>query len=299
MVTTEVRVTAEASVTSDDHLTPPTTPTPSIAPVLPCKPATHHGHHPWASPSVGHHHHPSDFDPDDFDLEFGHPTTHPTRSPSSSGSRSRTTKPIGGGATTTTITSTSSPQLTSYTTISSNYHPPSSASHRRKASKPTTATSPRSWLSGIRSGTRHFLTKLSNLDPVKLAYLRTSFVFAISILITWTPSSINRVYTLIHPTRFNFGLNMASAVVLPLQGVWNAVIYCATSWFVLADEVADLRGRVVGAVVGADRKRSGSAGVSVGFDRFDGRRRRGRGERGFELSPAPKVSTMRVVRGSF
>lgn len=275
MVTTEVRVTAEASITSDDHVIPPSTPTPSIAPVLPCKPATHLGHHPWASPSVGHP--PIDFDAGDFDLEDGSLPSHPL----SQRSRKNTA-----------ATTTSAP-LTSYTTISTNYISPTTSRPRRSSARNRNPT-PSFWPSRLRSGTRHFLTKLSNLDPVKLAYLRTSFVFAISILITWAPSSINRVYTLIYPSRFNFGLNMASAVVLPLQGVWNAVIYCATSWYVLVEEVADLRRRLWRDDDG--RKRSGS-GVSVGFDGFDGRRRRGTRERGFELSPTPRVSTMRVVRG--
>ena len=77
-----------------------------------------------------------------------------------------------------------------------------------------------------------------NQDPVKLAYLRTSFVFAISVLITWAPSSVNRVYNLIYPQRFSFALNVASAVVLPLQGVWNAVIYFSTSWSIIREEYA-------------------------------------------------------------
>lgn len=96
----------------------------------------------------------------------------------------------------------------------------------------------------VRRTRSRIVSRIRNLDPVKLAYLRTSFVFAISVLVTWTPSSINRVYTLAYPERFSFGLNMASAVVLPLQGVWNAVIYCATSWSALRDEVTDLAARV-------------------------------------------------------
>ncbi|CAN8099644.1 unnamed protein product [Discula destructiva] len=86
-------------------------------------------------------------------------------------------------------------------------------------------------------GTRRFGARLKHMDPVKLAYLRTSFVFAISILVTWTPSSINRVYTLIYPNDASFGLNIAAAVVLPLQGVWNAVIYFTTSWKIFREEM--------------------------------------------------------------
>lgn len=277
MVTTEVRVTAEASVTSDDHITPPTTPTPSIAPVLPCKPSTHHDHHPWASPSVDHHE-ALDFDTDDFDPD--------RRSPACSLPQ-RTRKNT--AAVTTTAT------FAPYTTISTNYIPPPPSRARPRGVQPSPGMS---WPSRLRSGARHFLAKLSNLDPVKLAYLRTSFVFAISILITWAPSSINRVYTLLYPTRFNFGLNMASAVVLPLQGVWNAVIYCATSWGVLGEEAAEMRRRVGGAVWGGGGAGGGrTAAPRMVFEGFDGRGRRGMRERGFELGPTPRVSTMRVVRG--
>lgn len=90
-------------------------------------------------------------------------------------------------------------------------------------------------------GTRRFGAKLKHMDPVKLAYLRTSFVFAISVLVTWTPSSINRVYTLIYPDRASYGLNIAAAVVLPLQGVWNAVIYFTTSWTIFREEMEGTR----------------------------------------------------------
>lgn len=73
-----------------------------------------------------------------------------------------------------------------------------------------------------------------------MAYLRTSFVFTISVLVTWIPSSINRIHNLVRPDELHFGLSMASAAVLPLQGVWNAVIFFTTSWELFKDEVSDL-----------------------------------------------------------
>lgn len=114
-----------------------------------------------------------------------------------------------------------------------------SASHTRFETTCTSTPAPRG---AARAEKREwfgskFVEKLRHLDPVKLAYLRTSFVFAISILVTWTPSSINRVHNLIHPNDVSFGLNVASAVVLPLQGVWNAIIYFSTSWGVCKEEV--------------------------------------------------------------
>ncbi|RYO93056.1 hypothetical protein DL766_003244 [Monosporascus sp. MC13-8B] len=80
--------------------------------------------------------------------------------------------------------------------------------------------------------------RFDKIDPVKLAYLRTSFVFAISVFVTWTPSSINRVYDMVHGARGpSFGLNLASAIVLPLQGVWNAVIFFTTSCVTVREEI--------------------------------------------------------------
>ncbi|KAI0482576.1 hypothetical protein GGR56DRAFT_685456 [Xylariaceae sp. FL0804] len=94
--------------------------------------------------------------------------------------------------------------------------------------------------------------KFRNMDPVKLAYLRTSFVFAISVFVTWTPSSINRVHDLLHPRDSSFGLNLASAVVLPLQGVWNAVIFFSTSAAALRAELRAWRDRRAGVPRGRD-----------------------------------------------
>ena len=44
------------------------------------------------------------------------------------------------------------------------------------------------------------------------------------------PSSINRVYSLIHPSLVSLPFTYASGIVLPLMGFWNAVIYVTTSW---------------------------------------------------------------------
>ncbi|MCJ1254764.1 hypothetical protein MMC24_002580 [Lignoscripta atroalba] len=62
------------------------------------------------------------------------------------------------------------------------------------------------------------------------AYTKTALLFFASLLITWVPSSINRVYGLAHPTHFSFGLHYAAGLVLPLMGFWNTVIYITTSW---------------------------------------------------------------------
>lgn len=63
-----------------------------------------------------------------------------------------------------------------------------------------------------------------------LNYCKCAVLFFIALLVTWVPSTINRVYTLVHPDSVIFGLDFASGLVLPLQGFWNAVVYIATSF---------------------------------------------------------------------
>lgn len=70
----------------------------------------------------------------------------------------------------------------------------------------------------------------NSMDTVKWAYLKCAVLFGISILITWVPASANRIYGLIYPDDPSFVLNVASAVLLPLQGLWNTIIYFTTSW---------------------------------------------------------------------
>ncbi|TGJ87176.1 hypothetical protein E0Z10_g1628 [Xylaria hypoxylon] len=116
----------------------------------------------------------------------------------------------------------------------------------------------------IRDGFDGWCSKFSHMDPVKLAYLRTSFVFAVSVLITWTPSSINRVHDIVKPNEFSYPLNLASAIVLPLQGLWNAVIFFSTSWPALRQEVRTKldqlkgipKGRTIADAVRIERERT-------------------------------------------
>ncbi|TDZ21458.1 G-protein coupled receptor 1 [Colletotrichum sidae] len=62
------------------------------------------------------------------------------------------------------------------------------------------------------------------------AYTKCSILFFTVILITWVPSSANRVYSVIHARASSTPLAFMSAFVLPLQGFWNALIYVVTSW---------------------------------------------------------------------
>ncbi|MCJ1397281.1 hypothetical protein MMC11_000473 [Xylographa trunciseda] len=90
-------------------------------------------------------------------------------------------------------------------------------------------------------------------------YLKCAMLFFVSLLITWVPSSANRVHSLIYPNEVSFSFNYAGGLVLPLMGFWNAVIYTTTSWEAVKSLFADLSSSI------AERKFDGSL---VGHVRF-------------------------------
>ncbi|KAI4250864.1 MAG: hypothetical protein L6R42_008599 [Xanthoria sp. 1 TBL-2021] len=106
--------------------------------------------------------------------------------------------------------------------------------HDRKASKPE--------IFQMRSITREEALK-ENPNPGAWLYARVAFLFFLSMLIIWIPSSANRVYSLVYPDRINFALNYVSALVLPSQGVLNAIVYVLTSQTACRELVNALRGR--------------------------------------------------------
>lgn len=67
------------------------------------------------------------------------------------------------------------------------------------------------------------------VNNAALGYTKVALLFFIAMMVTWIPSSANRVYSVAHPGQISMGLELASAFVLPLQGFWNAVIYTTTS----------------------------------------------------------------------
>lgn len=60
-------------------------------------------------------------------------------------------------------------------------------------------------------------------------YAKVASLFFVSLLVTWVPSSLNRVYSLIYPDSVSVQYAYAAGIVLSLMGFWNAVIYIATS----------------------------------------------------------------------
>ncbi|MCJ1477833.1 hypothetical protein MMC13_006506 [Lambiella insularis] len=60
-------------------------------------------------------------------------------------------------------------------------------------------------------------------------YARTAVLYYFALLVVWVPSSINRIYSLVHPSAVNFGLNYASAFVFSIQGFLILIVYVVTS----------------------------------------------------------------------
>ncbi|KAK4942173.1 hypothetical protein LTR10_018065 [Elasticomyces elasticus] len=66
-------------------------------------------------------------------------------------------------------------------------------------------------------------------NKATLSYCKTAMLFFVALICTWVPSTVNRLYTLVHPNDPKFGLEFSSGLLLPLQGCWNTVIYVVTS----------------------------------------------------------------------
>ncbi|KZM19612.1 transmembrane signaling receptor [Ascochyta rabiei] len=61
-------------------------------------------------------------------------------------------------------------------------------------------------------------------------YFLVAVLLFAALLVVWVPSSINRLYQMAHAQQPSFGLNLVAALVLPLQGLGNAVVYASTTW---------------------------------------------------------------------
>ncbi|KAL8770621.1 MAG: hypothetical protein Q9209_003689 [Squamulea sp. 1 TL-2023] len=78
------------------------------------------------------------------------------------------------------------------------------------------------------SAIKRYKTALED-NTAAMKYIKVALLFFTSLCVTWLPSSINRIYDLAHPNNVSYALNFISAIVLPLMGFWNGVIYVATT----------------------------------------------------------------------
>lgn len=100
------------------------------------------------------------------------------------------------------------------------------------------------------AGVRRRNNAAMDANTAAWGYAKVAMLMFVALFIVWVPSTVNRVYSLVHPDHPLYVLNLMSALVLPLQGFWNAMIYIATSW--------SQCGIAVQVVLGARRRRLGS-----------------------------------------
>lgn len=74
-------------------------------------------------------------------------------------------------------------------------------------------------------------------------YALVAFSLYVVMLVTWVPSTANRVYGVVHADALNFGLNALAATVLPLQGFFNTCVYMFISRGELWRKFNELRGK--------------------------------------------------------
>jgi hypothetical protein len=86
---------------------------------------------------------------------------------------------------------------------------------------------PRSTLTATQNRNSHIKRAAGN--EAALAYLKVAFLMFVALIVVWVPSSVNRLYQFIHKNEPNYALSLLSAIVLPLQGAWNATIYIYTT----------------------------------------------------------------------
>ena len=129
----------------------------------------------------------------------------------------------------------------------------------------------------------------TELDRAAWSYTKCAVLFFTALLITWIPSSANRVYSFIHGANSLRALEFMSAFVLPLQGFWNAVIYAVTSWTACREAWATVTlasGRGVDRLLLGRRTRHHQSGGSVASHHH----------RGFRLSSSS--TPRRDIQGS-
>ncbi|KAL1912365.1 hypothetical protein Sste5344_001806 [Sporothrix stenoceras] len=105
-------------------------------------------------------------------------------------------------------------------------------SERDRATTSASAVGPTVVSAGPRNPANQRLRRRAAYEANTAAwsYAKCAILFFTAMLVTWIPSSANRVFSVVHVDKVSVPLEYMSAFVLPLQGFWNAIIYIVTSW---------------------------------------------------------------------
>ena len=72
--------------------------------------------------------------------------------------------------------------------------------------------------------------RANDVNKAAWSYTKCALLFFTAMLVTWIPSSANRLFSVLYPGQISLRLEYMSAFVLPLQGFWNTIVYVITSW---------------------------------------------------------------------
>ncbi|KAI9811099.1 MAG: hypothetical protein M1826_003320 [Phylliscum demangeonii] len=115
---------------------------------------------------------------------------------------------------------------------------------------------------------------LRPMNDVVWSYTRAAMAYFIAMLVTWVPSSIYRVYGIVHPESNPFAFVLMAALVLPLQGFWNGIIYCLISQGAVKEYVSQSVDAIAGLWGGGGGGGGTTAHVALGAG-SDGRAQAG------------------------
>lgn len=168
-------------------------------------------------------------------------------------------QPAAGKNNYTVTVSTSQPNLQNQTRYSYTEKPLPGPGERKysEPNVPNSAHAPNSDRPNLYRTRRYAAMEANN---AAWSYTKVAVLFFIAMMVTWIPSSANRVYSVVHPGKVSLGLEFASAFVLPLQGFWNALIYATTSLPACQQVWAQIR----------DRKRMSGGGLKQMAGVFSG-----------------------------
>ncbi|TKA72078.1 hypothetical protein B0A49_08697 [Cryomyces minteri] len=102
----------------------------------------------------------------------------------------------------------------------------------------------------------------SHISSAAWAYAKVALLMFFALCVVWIPSTVNRLYSLLHPDRALFRLNLVAAAVLPTQGFWNFLIYVCTSSKQCQSAWRSMKWN---AYVGTGKKKETSHGATFGL----------------------------------
>ncbi|KAL2255432.1 hypothetical protein VTK26DRAFT_3395 [Humicola hyalothermophila] len=85
------------------------------------------------------------------------------------------------------------------------------------------------------------IARCSVVDEGQRACLQTGLSYALTLLVTWLPGTVQVMRRLTADTDPSYGFLAATAAVFPLQGIWIAAVFSVMNWRVMLSRVEETR----------------------------------------------------------